>query len=91
MKVLITISESLSRIKDDKPSSRAKEIALAVAKASTISEENGSGIKLEREAITCPCVFQITIPRPTFSISLKVAPSKFTLSVSLGGGLHRTQ
>ena len=36
-KFLITTSESPSRIKDEKPSSSAKEMARASAKASTMS------------------------------------------------------
>lgn len=39
LRVLITLSESPSTIKEEQPRSRAKEIAHAAAKASTTSEE----------------------------------------------------
>ena len=50
--------------------------------------------QFEEEAMACPYELRITIltiPRPAFPISLKVALSKFTLSVPAGGGLHLTQ
>lgn len=39
LRVLITVSESPSRINEEQPISRAKEIARVIAKASTTSEE----------------------------------------------------
>jgi len=90
LRVLITLSESPSTIKEEQPSSRVKEIARAAAKASTTSEEWGRGICWESEARTCPWSLQITTPRPAFPISLKVAPSKFTLRVFAIGGDHHT-
>ena len=39
LRVLITLSESPSTIKEEQPSSRVKEIARAAANASTTSEE----------------------------------------------------
>ena len=43
LRLLITISESPSRIKDEKPSSSATEMARAAAKASTMSDVCGRG------------------------------------------------
>lgn len=50
-RVLITTSESPSRIKEEHPSSRAKEMARAVTRASTTFEEKGRGICSDREAV----------------------------------------
>ena len=48
----ITSSESPSRIKEEHPSSRAREMARAAARASTTFEEKGRGICSDREAMT---------------------------------------
>ena len=63
-------------------------MALAAAIASTISDEYGRFTNSDKEAIGCTREFRITTPRPTLCISLNVAPSKFTLKFSAGGGLH---
>ena len=54
MRSLIAISKLPSRIKGDEPSSRAKEIALATAKASTISEEYGRCTSSKRKQWPVP-------------------------------------
>ena len=87
-RLFITTSESPSRIKLVKPNSSAKEIALATAKASTMSDECGRLTYSESEAIACPEESRITTAKPAFPISLKIAPSKFTLSMFPSGGLH---
>ena len=89
-RLFITTSESPSRIKDEKPSSSAKEMARAVAKASTISDVCGRGTCSNRDARTCPNEFRITAPRPAFPISLNAGPSKLTFREALGGCFHLT-
>ena len=91
LRLCITTSESPSRIKDEKPSSSAKEMACAAAKASTISDVCGRGTCSDRDARTCPDEFQITAPGPAFPISLNVALSKLTLREASGGGFHLTR
>lgn len=91
LRLLITTSESPSRIKDEKPSSSAKEMARAATKASTMFEECGRGTYSDRDAMTCLDEFRITMPRPAFPISLNVVPSKFTFREVIGGGLHLTR
>ena len=86
----IITSESPSRIKDEKPSSSAKEMAHAAAKASTISDVCRRGTCSDMDARTCPDEFRITAPRTAFRISLKVASSKLTFREALGGGFHLT-
>ena len=51
--------ESPSRIKDEKPSSSAKEMARVAAKASTISDVCGRGTCSDMDARTCPDEFRI--------------------------------
>ena len=59
VRVLITTSESPSRIKEEHPSSRAREMARAAARASTTFEEKGRGICSDREAMTWLWLFRI--------------------------------
>ena len=83
--------ESPSRIKDEKPSLSAKEMARAIAKASTISDVCGRGTCSNMDARACPDEFQITAPRPAFPISLNAGPSKLTFREALGEGFHLTR
>ena len=78
-----------SRINEDRPISRAKDIALAVARASTISDEKGRWICSDNETRTWPWPFLITTPKPAFPMSLNVAPLKFTFRELNRGGDHR--
>lgn len=87
----ITSSELPSKMNLEKPSSWAKDIALTAAKASTKSEEKGSWICSEREAIACPWSLRIITPKLALSISVNVVPSKLTLRELLGGGIHETR
>ena len=66
-------------------------MALDAAIASTILDEYGGFTNSDKEAIGCPREFQITAPSSALRISLNVAPSKFTLKFSAGGGLHLTR
>ena len=63
-KDFIMSSESPSKMNLEKPSSAAKERALAATIASTRSEEKGSWIYSVSEANTWPKLSRITTPRP---------------------------
>lgn len=91
LNAFITSSELPSKLNLENPSSVAKESALAIAIASTRSNEKGSWIFFEREASTCPRSFQIITPNPTFSMSLNVAPSRLILRQPSGGGIIATR
>ena len=57
-------------MKEVKLSPRAKEIALAAAKASVMSGEKGRLVCSESEARAYPLLFRITTPKPALPISL---------------------
>ena len=90
-RLFITTSESPSRIKDEKPSLSAKDMARAAAKALTKSDVCGRRTCSDRDARTCLDEFRITAPRPAFLISLNVAPLKLTFREASGGGFHLTR
>ena len=80
------IWESLSNTMFLKPVSTASSIPLHAANASTSSTVDGRGIRSDSEAITCPCSFLITTPRPAVLSAAKRAPSTFTLYWERPGG-----
>ena len=49
------------------------------ARASKLATVGGCLMRFERKAITMPSESRATTPKPTKSVSMKVAPSKFTL------------
>lgn len=64
----------------------AKVTDLRQAKASKSSTDRGSVTLSDSATKTMPSEFRITIPRPTQSKPLKIAPSQFALSWNGGGG-----
>ena len=78
LEVLITRSESPSRIKDKQPIFSAKEIARGTVNASTKSKEKGRGTYSDTNTNAWPWLSRTTTTRPALPKSLKVTPSKLT-------------
>ena len=83
---VMTTFESPSRMMEDRPISWAKAKGQIVAIVSTSAIEMGRGTFFDKEAMTRPRLFRITIPIHASLESLKTAPSKFTLKTGGGGG-----
>ena len=83
---VMTTFESPSRMMEDRPISWAKAKGQIVAIVSTSAIEMGRGTFFDKEAMTRPRLFQITIPIHASLESLKTAPLKFTLKTGGGGG-----
>ena len=86
--VEIINSESPSTIIEGRWSSRAKEMALTTANASTSFKEDGNLIFSNMEAITLPWWSQTTTPSLASSVSRNTAPSKLIFKLVDGGGFH---
>ena len=74
LRALIRTAKSPSNSTLLKPNSRASSTPLRAAKASTSKTIKGIGINWDREAMTSPSSFYITIPKPTQPSSTKIAP-----------------
>ena len=76
---MMTMSESPSNITSWRPISRAKDIALLHARASTSSTVGGSTSLSIKEPIISPEQSLITTPIRAEYMSQKIAPSKLAL------------
>ena len=83
---VMTTFESPSRMMEDRPISWTKAKAQIVAIVSKSAIKGGRGTFFDKEAMTRPRLFRITIPIHASLESLKTAPSKFTLKTEGGGG-----